>query len=74
MLSYSNCAGKVQDKLKSQGKAWEGKDRRAVVKFHEHVYFLCVVGIVPLHICFLLLTSFICHVCDFMEELTSEWF
>jgi hypothetical protein len=72
VLSYSNRAGEVQVELKSQSQAWEEKNRRAVVKFHGLVYFLCVVGIMPLHICFLLRTSFICCVCDLMEELNPE--
>jgi hypothetical protein len=74
VLSYSNRAGEAQVELKSQRQAWEEKNMRVVVKFHKHVYFLCVVGIIPLHNCFLLLTSFICRVCDFMEELNSAWF
>jgi hypothetical protein len=62
----------VQVELKSQRRTWEKEDRKVLIKFHGCVYSLCVVGIMPLHICFLLHASFICCVCDFMEELKSE--
>jgi hypothetical protein len=72
VLGYSNRAGEVQVELKSQRRAWEKEDRKALIQFHGCLYSLCVVGIMPLHICFLLHASFICRVCDFMEELKSE--
>ena len=72
MLGYSNHAGEEQVELKSQRRAWEKEDRKALIQFHGCVYSLCAIGIMPLHICFLLRISFICCVCDFMEELKSE--
>jgi hypothetical protein len=72
VLGYSNHAGEEQVELKSQRRAWEKEDRKALIQFYGSVYSLCVVGIMPLHICFLLRISFICCVCDFMEELKSE--
>ena len=72
MLSYSNRAGEVQVELKSQRQAWEEENRKVLIQFHGCVYSLCAVGIMPLHICFLLQASFICRVCDFVEELNSE--
>jgi hypothetical protein len=72
VLGYSNRAGGEQVELKSQRRAWRKEDRKALIQFHGCLYSLCVVGIMPLHICFLLHASFICRVCDFMEELKSE--
>jgi hypothetical protein len=72
VLGYSNRTGEEQAELKSQRQAWERENRKALIQFHGCVYPLCVVGIMPLHSCFLLRISFICCVCDFMEELKSE--
>jgi hypothetical protein len=68
----SGRAGEVQVESKTQRRTWEKENREALIQFHGRVYFLCVVGTVPLHIGFLLLTSFICCVCNFMEELKTE--
>jgi hypothetical protein len=69
---YSDRAGEVQVELKTQRQAGEEENREALIQSHGRVYFLCAIGIVPLHIGFRLLTSFICCVCNFMEELNPE--
>jgi hypothetical protein len=58
--------------LKTQRQAWEEENRKALIQIHGCVYSLCVVSIMPLHIFFLLRSSFICCVCGFMEELKPE--